>query len=117
MTRRDGGARRRRTRPLRPRALKRIFLLFVVIALVVSYIGPIRGYRAKRAELRGQEVALQRLIVERDSLRHALRQIKNPAVMESRARELGFMKEGEVQYRVTGLEQPADSGLWGIVAR
>jgi len=115
--RRRRGARHSRTRPLRTRPLKRIFVLFVMIALVVSYVGPIRGYREKRAELRTQEIALQKLITERDGIRHALREVKNPAVMESRARELGFMKEGEVQYRVTGLDGADDAdGLWGSVA-
>lgn len=87
------------------------------MALVVSYAGPIRGYRAKRADLRSQQIALRALITERDGLRQELRQIQKPAVMEARARELGFMKRGEVQYRITGSDGAGGADeLWGRVS-
>ncbi len=41
---------------------------------------------------------------ERDTIRVRLKSLDNPAVIEARARELGYAKPGELPLRVTGLE-------------
>jgi cell division protein FtsB len=89
------------TRSLSP---KRLFILGIVIALGVSYLGSVRGYLAQRDELSRQQVALTAMIAERDSIRARLQSLDDPAVAEARARELGFVKVGEKPIRVTGLE-------------
>lgn len=60
---------------------------------------------------------------ERDTIRARLKSLDTPAVIESRARELGFAKPGELPLRVTGLERtpPApvvrrdDGGFWDFL--
>ncbi len=72
-----------------------------------------RGYRERQAELRSQEVALKELIAQRDRARVRIRSIDNPAVLEARARQLGYMKPGEIPFRVTGLESASGTtGIW-----
>lgn len=84
---------------------------------MASYLGPIRGYRQRQAELRGQEIALKELMVERDLLSARISEIKNPAVLEARARQLGYMKPGEIPFRVNGLDGASGtSGIWDWIA-
>lgn len=80
---------------------------------MVSYIGPIRGYQARKAELRAQEVTLTKLRHDRDRLRSELAGAQSRDAIEQRARELGYIKRGEQQYRVTNIEPPPDSGGGG----
>lgn len=89
------------TRSLSP---KRLFILGIVIALGVSYLGSVRGYLAQRAELGRQQVALTAMIAERDGIRARLESLDDPKVAEARARELGYVEVGEMPIRVTGLE-------------
>lgn len=98
---------------------RRLFILGLVVALIVSYIGPVRGYRHHQAELRVQEQQLRDLTRQRDTIRAELAKSNTPAAIEARARELGYIKPGEVQYRITDLERPADAerargdvGIW-----
>lgn len=44
---------------------------------------------------------------ERDAIGTRLKSLDTPAVIEARARELGYTKLGEVPLRVTGLESAA----------
>lgn len=92
------------------RHTRRLFTLGVVIALLVSYVGPIRGYRSHRAELRTQQVTLSKLVRERDALRRSVDKPLDTDFVEQRARELGFILPGEVQYRVKNIEPDPESG-------
>ena len=83
---------------------KRLFVLGIVVALAVSYFGSVRGYLAQRNDLARQQLALRELIDEREGIRSRLTSLQNPAVIEARARELGFTKPGEMALRVTGLD-------------
>lgn len=74
------------------------------MALAVSYLGSARGYLAQRQELARQQVALGAMRAERDTIHGRLKSLDNPAVIEARARELGYTKVGELPLRVTGLE-------------
>lgn len=94
----------RRTLVTRTLSPKRLFILGIVIALGLSYLGSVRGYLAQRHELGRQQVALTAMVAERDAIRARLRSLDDPAVAEARARELGYAKPGEISLRVTGLE-------------
>lgn len=74
------------------------------MALAVSYLGSARGYLAQRHELARQQAALGALRAERDGIHARLKSLDKPAVIEARARELGYIKVGELPLRVTGLE-------------
>lgn len=86
---------------------RRLFLLGLLAALVISYVGPVRGYRTRQAELRQQEIELRNLVKERDRIRERLAKSNTRAAIEARAREIGFIKPGEIQYRVEGLGPPS----------
>jgi cell division protein FtsB len=86
----------------------------------VSYLGSIRDYMSQRDELARQQTEFAALVAERNAIRARLGSDRNPAVVEARARELGYVKLGEMPLRVTGLElrpptPPAprhDGGFW-----
>lgn len=89
----------------------------MIVALVVAYVGPLRAYRSRQAELHSQEIALQGLIAQRDQARTRISEVTNPAVREARARQLGYMKPGEIPFRVTGLDAESGSGgIWEWIA-
>ena len=73
----------------------------------MSYLGSARGYLAQRHELGRQQAALGALRVERDTIHARLKSLDNPAVIEARARELGYTKPDEIPLRVTGLDLTA----------
>ena len=88
-----------------PTSLKRIFLLLLVVAIAVSYVGPVRGYLAQRSELRSEQLALIALEAKRDRLARQLDSLRQVPVLEARARELGMFRPGERAFRVVGLER------------
>jgi len=89
----------------------------VVIALVASYVGPVRNYRERQSELRSQELILKDLIAERDQVRARIAESNSPAVLEARARQLGYMKPGEIPFRVIGLDAASGAGgIWDWIA-
>ena len=103
--RRTARVRRVRRRPVtKSLTPKRLFILGLVVALSVSYLGSARDYLAQRNELGRQQVALGAMRTERDTIHARLKSLDNPAVIEARARELGYTKLGELPLRVTGLE-------------
>lgn len=83
---------------------KRLFILGIVVALGVSYLGSVRDYLSQRDELARQQAEYAALVAERNTIRTRLGSDKNPAIVEARARELGYVKLGEMPLRVTGLE-------------
>ncbi len=85
---------------------KRLFILGIVVALVASYVGPIRGVLSQRGELARQQTALAKLLDERDRVQAQIKSLDDSAVIEARARQLGYTKQGETPYRVSGLERP-----------
>ena len=79
-------------------------MLGIVVALAISYLGSARGYLAQRKELGRQQIALGAMRAERDQIHARLKSLGDAAVMESRARELGYIKAGEVPLRIKGLD-------------
>lgn len=70
--------------------------LFAAVGL--SYIGPVSGYFSTKSTLRAQELALTQLQDERAQLSGQLAQLKQPAILEIRAREIGMLRRGEQGY-------------------
>jgi cell division protein FtsB len=74
----------------------------VLTALLLSYIGPVRGYLDQRATLRHEQERLRELVQTRDALRTQIADLGQPAVLEARARELGLVEPGERAFVVRG---------------
>jgi cell division protein FtsB len=103
----------------RARSTRRLFLAGVVIAILIAYIGPVRGYLDQRSELQGYQRALAQMQSRRDHIAHQIRAIDQPAVLEARARELDMVRPGERRFALKGLVRPArqprkhdEPGFW-----
>lgn len=90
------------------------------------YIGPVQDYLGQKEDLRLHQVALIKARDVRDAISSQIRALKEPAVLESRARELGMVRPGERTFAVRGIRsvapppvQPAGdqgaTGVWGVV--
>jgi hypothetical protein len=67
--------------------------LFAAVGL--SYIGPVSGYLSEKSTLRSEEIGLTALQGRRTELSTQLTELKQPAVLETRAREIGMLRPGE----------------------
>ncbi|MEZ0284479.1 MAG: septum formation initiator family protein [Thermoleophilia bacterium] len=77
-------------------------------ALLIGYVGPVRGYFEQRGELRDERAKLAALEERRDEFKAQLDALDTPEVLETRARELGLITPGERAFLVRGdLEPPA----------
>jgi cell division protein FtsB len=74
----------------------------VLTALLLGYIGPVRGYLDQRSTLQQEQSRLQDLQHTRDALRTQIADLGQPAVLEARARELGLVEPGERAFVVRG---------------
>jgi septum formation initiator len=79
-------------------------MMGVVVAIAVSYVGPVRGYMAQREALHGQEAQLRALEARRDRLAAEVRALATLPVLEQRARKLGMVRPGEHAFIIQGLE-------------
>ncbi|MCU0308264.1 MAG: septum formation initiator family protein [Thermoleophilia bacterium] len=87
----------------RPATLGRLLAIGVLIGILVAYVGPVREYLSAREELRRHQVQLTAAQQERDRIGARLRALREPAVLEARARELGMVRPGEKPFVVKGL--------------
>jgi len=74
----------------------------LLTAILLGYIGPVKGYLDQRGELRGESARLALLEERRDELRGQLAALDRPDVLEERARELGLVLPGERAFVVRG---------------
>ncbi|HTI34343.1 MAG TPA: septum formation initiator family protein [Miltoncostaea sp.] len=74
----------------------------MLTALLLGYIGPVRGYLDQRSTLQQEQSRLQDLQHTRDALRTQIADLGQPAVLEARARELGLVEPGERAFVVRG---------------
>jgi cell division protein FtsB len=74
----------------------------VLTALLLGYIGPVRGYLDQRSTLQQEQARLHDLEHTRDALRTQIADLGQPAVLEARARELGLVEPGERAFVVRG---------------
>jgi cell division protein FtsB len=79
-------------------------LIGVVVAIAISYVGPVRGYISQREALRAQEGQLRALEARRDRLAEEVRALSTLPVLEQRARKLGMVRPGEHAFVIQGLE-------------
>ena len=96
----------RRLEGRRARTTRRFIVLGALIAVVLAYLGPVRGYFEQRAELQGYQSALRAAETERDRIARQIDALEQPAVLEARARELDMVRPGERSFLIDGL-QPA----------
>jgi cell division protein FtsB len=82
-------------------------LIGVVVAIAISYVGPVRGYISQREALRAQEVQLRALEARRDRLAEEVRALSTLPVLEQRARKLGMVRPGEHAFIIQGLDRTA----------
>jgi len=79
-----------------------LILAGLLSALVLGYVGPVRGYLAQRSELQQESARLAVLEQNRDSLRKQIAELNKADVLEARARAIGLIKPGERAFIVRG---------------
>ena len=83
----------------------------ILTALMLGYIGPVRGYLDQRAELRDEQAKLAMLEQRARHAAHASSpRWTRPPVLEARARQLGLVKPGERAFLVRGDLDPGRRG-------
>lgn len=83
--------------------MKRLLALGLLIGILGAYIGPVRSYMGAKADLRRHQEELAAAVEQRDHIAARLRALREPAVLEARARELGMVRPGEKPFIVRGL--------------
>lgn len=96
-------ARKRRARAgargiIRWDRLGRLALLSVLVVILGLYISPAKHWLEQSRTSKAQKHELQTLNAENATLKRRLRGLRNPATLESEARGLGMVKEGERSY-------------------
>ncbi len=87
----------------------------LLTAILIGYIGPVKGYLGQRSELAAERARLAALEDRRDRYKAQLAALGRPEVLELRARELGLVRPGERAFLVNGEldpppSEPADAG-------
>jgi len=73
-------------------------LLGTLGVILLLYISPAKHWLEQSSTARAQKQELQTLNAENATLKRRLRGLRNPATLESEARRLGMVKEGERSY-------------------
>lgn len=76
----------------------RLALLGTLGVILLLYISPAKHWLEQSRTANAQKQELQTLNAENASLKRRLRGLRNPATLESEARRLGMVKEGERSY-------------------
>jgi cell division protein FtsB len=84
----------------------RIALLCVLAGVVYLYIGPTSTWISTYQEAKERRAVVAELREENRRLRERRDALRRPAVVESEARRLGMVRDGEKAFVVRGL--PAD---------
>jgi cell division protein FtsB len=93
-----------RTRPARSTLVLRWVGTFVLVAIAVGYVHPIRAYRDARAEVEGQRLEVARLEHGNADLNRRLKRVGTAGFVEREARRLGLVRPGERLFIVTGID-------------
>ncbi len=105
--------------------LKKFLVIGLLVGIALAYIGPVRDYLGQKEQLHAEQVALIKARATRDALAVKIRALKDPQVLEQRARELGMVRPGETPYAVRGIRHPSppqaaqndgSTGIWGFVS-
>ena len=78
--------------------LGRIALLGTLGVILLLYISPAKHWLEQSRTAGAQKQELQSLNAQNATLKSRLRHLRNPATLESEARRLGMVKEGERSY-------------------
>ena len=76
----------------------RLALLATLGVILLLYISPAKHWVEQSRTSTAQKQELQALNAENATLKRRLRGLRNPATLESEARRLGMVKEGERAY-------------------
>ncbi|HZO35887.1 MAG TPA: septum formation initiator family protein [Solirubrobacteraceae bacterium] len=83
--------------------LSRYGLLAVLAMVLLLYVNPLRSYVSTWQESHRRAADVSTLEREHQQLQAKQRALKSPGVVESEARRLGLVKQGERGFVVTGL--------------
>jgi cell division protein FtsB len=83
--------------------LGRVVLVFVLFAVLASYLNPLVNFFHTWQDARSGKTALVKLRAENTSLRSQARALSNPAVLVRVARDQGMVRPGEQSYVIHGL--------------
>ena len=101
-----------RRRPARKRAgrggirwdrLARVSLLLVLLAVLVSYLGPAANYIESWRLAKQTRAELQQLRTDNDRLRERAKRLRDSNTIELEARRIGMARPGERAYVIRGL--------------
>ena len=101
-----------RRRPARKRAgrggirwdrLARVSLLLVLLAVLVSYLGPAANYIESWRLAKQTRAELQQLRTDNDHLRERAKRLRDSNTIELEARRIGMARPGERAYVIRGL--------------
>ncbi len=97
------GARQGRPAGIRWDRVSRIAMLFVLVGILILYIGPVRSYVATRHRAAQQSAVVRALRDENTRLKARRGALAHPAALEREARRLGMLRPGEKPYVLSGL--------------
>jgi cell division protein FtsB len=100
--RRSGGV-RRQAQGIQWDRVARTTLLLVLLAVVVSFLGPATKYVRTWQLARETRTEVRQLKSDNERMRRQARLLKDPQQVELRARQLGMARPGERVYVVRGL--------------
>jgi cell division protein FtsB len=83
--------------------VSRVAMLFVLVGILILYIGPVRSYFATRHRAAAQSAVVRSLRQENTRLRERRNALSHPATLEREARRLGMLRPGEKPFVVRGL--------------
>lgn len=89
------------------RSTARLIIAGFIAALLLAYVGPVKGYFDQRSELRREQAHLASLEAEQRSYIERIATAENAAVLEMRAREQGLVRPGERAFAIRGDLEPA----------
>jgi hypothetical protein len=81
----------------------RLSLLFVLLAVMASYVGPTANYLKSWQLAKETRTEVHDLRADNDRLRVRAKQLQNPQTIELEARRIGMGRPGERVYVVRGL--------------
>jgi hypothetical protein len=84
-----------RRRPPRSKLLLRWLAVAVLALIAVSYVQPLRSYRAARDEVERRRVEVAAVEREKDNLDARLAAARTDTFVEREARKLGLVRPGE----------------------
>jgi cell division protein FtsB len=93
----------RRAAGIRWDRVSRLAMLFVLVGILLLYVGPVRSYLATRRRAASEGAVVRSLRHENQRLRARRSALSHPATLERAARELGMVRPGEKTYIVRNL--------------